>query len=83
MALESGNHMALERVATTWPACAIVIMLMQYVHSYNNSTKLKKAQPKEREGRKKKKKKLSHEWVENGTSIFYSSIQNYEKKLMI
>lgn len=80
MALESGNHMALERVATTWPACAIVIMLMQYVHSYNNSTKLKKAQPKEREGGKKK---LSHEWVENGTSSFYSSIQNYEKKLMI
>jgi hypothetical protein len=45
MALESGNHMA---------ACAIVIMLMQYVHSYNNSTKLKKARPKEREGGKKK-----------------------------
>jgi hypothetical protein len=82
MALESGYHMALERVATTWPACAIVIMLMQYVHSYNNSTKLKKAEPKERE-EKKKTKKLSHEWVENGTSIFYSSIQNYEKKLMI
>jgi hypothetical protein len=53
MALESGNHMALGRVATTWPACAIVIMLMQYIHSYNNSTKLKKPQPKEREGRKK------------------------------
>jgi hypothetical protein len=55
MALKSGNHMALERVATTWPACAIVIMLMQYVHSYNNSTKLKKAEPKEREEKKKKK----------------------------
>jgi hypothetical protein len=81
MALESGKHMALERVATTWPACAIVIMLMQYVHSYNNSRKLKKAQPKERE--RKKRKKLSHEWVENGISIFYSSIQNYEKKLAI
>jgi hypothetical protein len=61
-------------VATTWPACAIVIMLMQYIHSYNNSRRLN--QRRER----KKRKKLSHEWVENGMSIFYSSIQNYGKK---
>ncbi len=77
MALESGNHMALERVATTWPACAIVIMLMQYIHSYKNSRRLN-----QRRGRKKRKK-LSHECVENGMSIFYSSIQVYGKKLVI
>ncbi len=75
MALESGNHMALERVATTWPACAIVIMLMQYIHSYNNSRSLN-----QRRGEREKRKKLSHEWVENGMSIFYSSIQNYGEK---
>jgi hypothetical protein len=54
MALESGDHMALESVATTWPACAIVIMLMQYIHSYNNSRRLN-----QRRERKKRKKTFS------------------------